>query len=70
VQRHEHEQALPFLAAAAKRAPGNPVCHYHLGVAYRQTGDRTKARAELQRAMASKEPFHERERAAQALGGL
>jgi hypothetical protein len=70
VQRHEHEQALPFLSAAATRAPGNPIYHYHLGVAYRQTGDRARAREELQRAMASKQPFHDRERAAQALAGL
>jgi len=70
VQRHEHEQGLPFLSAAARRAPGNPIYHYHLGVAYRQTGDRARAREELQRAMASKQPFHDRERAAQALAGL
>jgi Flp pilus assembly protein TadD len=70
VQRREHDQALPFLAAAAARAPANPTYHYHLGVALRQNGDRGKARQELQRAMASKQPFRDREKAAQALAGL
>ena len=42
----------------------------HLGVALRQTGERGKAREELQRAMASKQQFRDRDKAAQALAGL
>lgn len=46
--------AVPLFARCAERAPENPTFHHHLGLAYLQLGDVQKARAALQRALATK----------------
>ena len=40
-----------------KQDPGNPIYHYHLGLAYVKLKDRTKARASLQQALQLKSDF-------------
>ena len=50
-------QALHFIQQAATKAPDHPVVNYHLGVAYFKVGQRTEAKAHLQKAVASQKPF-------------
>ena len=61
-------QAVGYLETAARRAPGEPVHQYHLGMAYVQTGDWTKARDALKRAFALKPDFDGASDAKKALG--
>lgn len=44
-------RALPHLRDAVRAAPDNPLYRFHLGQAYLQAGDRTKARDELTKAL-------------------
>jgi len=41
----------PFLEESVGKRPKGPVAHYHLGVAYFQLGQKTKAQSELQTAL-------------------
>jgi tetratricopeptide (TPR) repeat protein len=54
------DEAVEVLERAVKAAPGRPTQRYHLAVAYQETGDERSARRELERALASNEPFPER----------
>jgi tetratricopeptide (TPR) repeat protein len=49
--------AVPLLEATVEKEPSNPEYHYHLGLAYGQIGDRTKASESLTRALALKSDF-------------
>ena len=56
------KQNLPSMAVtqfgvSASKDPGNPVYHYHLGLAFAQLGDKTKARMALSRALALGKDF-------------
>lgn len=66
---------LPALAAPAFRIseskdPGNPVYSYHLGLALAQSGDKARARAALERALAGGKPFEGDADARRMLGTL
>lgn len=49
--------AIPLLRLAVEKGPGNPGFHYHLGLAYAQTGDKQAARQSLERALKLKADF-------------
>ncbi len=51
-KRQQAHLAIPFFERCVKQAPTNPSYHYHLGVAYLQSGDTERGRASLQRALA------------------
>jgi tetratricopeptide (TPR) repeat protein len=44
--------AAPLFEEAVKKEPTNPTYHYHLGLTYQKLNESTRARAELQRAIA------------------
>jgi tetratricopeptide (TPR) repeat protein len=51
LQLGEKEKAISALKIVVSTAPEVSVFHYHLGMAYYQTADRTRARTELERAL-------------------
>ena len=50
-QRKLSGQAIPRFLQSVAADPGNPVYHYHLGLAYSTNGDRDRARTSLRRAL-------------------
>jgi tetratricopeptide (TPR) repeat protein len=60
-------QALPHLESSVLKAPNDPSHHFHLGMAYVQTGDWQKARESLKKAFALKPDFEGAEEAKKAL---
>jgi tetratricopeptide (TPR) repeat protein len=67
VKKNMAERAIPILEASAKKAPDDPEIHYHLGVAYVQSGDFTKAKGSLQRALSLRPNFEGADEARKAL---
>ena len=49
--------AIPPLRLAVEKDPGNPAFHYHLGLAYAETGDKAAARQALEQALKLKADF-------------
>jgi len=49
--------SVPLLKEAIAKEPGNPSFHYHLGLAYSQTGDKASARYALEQALKLKPDF-------------
>lgn len=49
MERHEYAQAIRGFEEVLERQPEGSVVHYHLGLAYRATGDLDRARQELER---------------------
>jgi tetratricopeptide (TPR) repeat protein len=62
-----HEQAIPHLENGVRLLPNDPVGHYHLGMAYVQSGDWVKARVALKRALSLKPDFQGADEARKAL---
>lgn len=60
-------QALPHLESSVKKAPNDASHHFHLGMAYVQSGAWDKARESLKRAIALKPDFQGSEEAKKAL---
>ena len=60
-------QAVPHLESSVQKAPNDPSHHFHLGMAYVQTGDWQKARESLKKAFALKPDFEGAEEAKKAL---
>lgn len=44
-------QAIPHLRQSVEKEPGNPIYHYHLGMAQMMAGDRPQGRATLERSL-------------------
>ena len=62
--------AIPPLRLAVEKDPGNPAFHYHLGLAYSQTGDKAAARQALEQALKLKPDFEGAEDAKKVLSTL
>ena len=62
--------AIPPLRLALEKDPANPAFHYHLGLAYSQTGDKAAARQSLERALELKADFDGAEDARKVLRTL
>ena len=62
--------AIPPFRFALEKAPDNPAFHYHLGLAYSQTGDKAAARQSLERALKLKADFEGAEDARKVLRTL
>ena len=62
--------AVPSLLLAVQKDPGNPAFHYHLGLAYSQTGDKAAARQALEQALKLKPDFEGAEDAKKVLSTL
>ena len=58
LRKGAYEDAIASFSRAVERNPNNPVYHYHLGLAYLQSGDKQRARAELQRALEISQDFN------------
>jgi Flp pilus assembly protein TadD len=70
IKRQLPALAIPLLRLAIQRDPGNPAIHYHLGLAYSQTGDKTAARKALEEALRLKPDFDAAEDARKLLQSL
>lgn len=68
VKKQQYPLAIRELTAAVAKDPDNPEYQYHLGEAYRGSGDTAKARAALQKAVAK--PFGASDAARKALAAL
>ncbi len=62
--------AIPLLRLAVDKDPANPAFHYHLGLAYSQTGNKAAARQALERALRLKPDFEGAEDARKVLQTL
>jgi Flp pilus assembly protein TadD len=62
--------AVPQFKKSVEKEPGNPVYHYHLGLAHAKAGDSPSARVALQQALALKPTFGGAEEARQLLASL
>jgi tetratricopeptide (TPR) repeat protein len=62
--------AVPLLRQALEKRPNEPVFHYHLGLAYTQTGDKVAARQSLEQALKLKADFEGADDARKVLGAL
>jgi tetratricopeptide (TPR) repeat protein len=60
--------AIASFSRAVERNPNNPVYHYHLGLAYLQSGDKRRGRSELQRALEISQDFNGADDARRQLG--
>jgi tetratricopeptide (TPR) repeat protein len=56
-KKNLNSQAIFYLQQSVERDPNNPVYQYHLGTAYAQNGEDTKARRLLERALALRKDF-------------
>jgi tetratricopeptide (TPR) repeat protein len=65
-----YAQAVRSLELSLKRASGDPVVHYHLGMAYVQAGDVDKGKASLQKALSMSPSFEGADEARKTLAGL
>lgn len=63
-------QALNVLPIAVNAVPNNAIYHYHLGMAYAQGGEDSKARKELERALKLAPTFRGSDEARKTLEGL
>ena len=66
----QYGEAVSYLRRASQAEPGNPLMHYHLGMALLANGDAEQARGELEKAVQSQQPFPGRTDAEHALGSL
>jgi Flp pilus assembly protein TadD len=62
--------AIPLFEEALKSQPENPTYHYHLGAALLRSGDKTRARQHLERALSIGKDFAEASKAREALAEL
>lgn len=70
VKRGKLSQALPLLEKAVKQVPDAPEFRYHLAVALEKSGEKWRAKRELELALASGKPFPQAEDAKKLLEKL
>jgi tetratricopeptide (TPR) repeat protein len=71
IQKQLGSLAIPLLKLAIEKHPEEPAYHYHLGMAYAQTGDKAEARKALEQALKLRPDFDgagEARRLLEALG--
>jgi tetratricopeptide (TPR) repeat protein len=66
----QYGEAVSYLRRATVAEPNNPLMHYHLGMALIASGNHDQARTELEKALASEQPFPGKDAARQALDQL
>jgi thioredoxin-like negative regulator of GroEL len=66
----QYTEALPVLERAAAQAPASPVIRYHLAMAQLKTGQREKARDNLESALTGNANFAGVDEARTALASL
>ena len=64
------EMAIPPLVGCVEKAPKDPACHYHLGLAYAKVGDKEKAAKSLEKALAMQPAFDGADEARATLASL
>jgi cellulose synthase operon protein C len=64
------ELAIPPLLLCAEKAPKDPTCHFHLGLAYAKAGNKDKATASLEKALALQPAFEGADEARATLASL
>jgi len=64
------DEAVSYLRRASTALPADPAMHYHLAMALLASGDSTQARAELEKALASPQPFPGKDAAQRALESM
>ena len=64
------DEAVSYLRRASTASPADPVMHYHLAMALLASGDSSQARAELEKALASPQPFPGKDAAQRALESM
>lgn len=64
-----YREAIPYLERSVSKAP-NPINQFHLGIAYAEWGEVSKARTALTASLASKVPFEGIEQARETLASL
>jgi predicted Zn-dependent protease len=69
-KRREFRDAVPLLERAADRAPDSKVIRYHLGMAQLRSGQKDRARANLETALSGAATFTGSEEARSALASL
>ena len=62
--------AISPLVGCVEKAPKEPTCHYHLGLAYAKIGDKEKAAKSLEKALALQPAFEGADEARAALASL
>jgi putative PEP-CTERM system TPR-repeat lipoprotein len=67
LEQGQAAKALPLLQKAVNAAPSAPELRYHLAVAHTKTGDKQRARKELEHALAQKQPFAQADEARKLL---
>jgi tetratricopeptide (TPR) repeat protein len=69
-KKNMSREAIRYLEASSRKAPNYADAHYHLGMAYLQTGEIDWARKELQRALSLKSDFEGADDARKTLARL
>lgn len=67
LEQGQAAKALPLLQKAVNAAPTAPELRYHLALAHTRTGDKQRARKELEQALAQKQPFAQADEARKLL---
>ena len=63
----DYNSAIQYLSQVIEKSPEVNVFNYHLGMAYKMSGDNVKAKIHLEKSLAGDKPFKEKELAAAAL---
>jgi tetratricopeptide (TPR) repeat protein len=66
----DYQQSISYLTRAVENKPDVNIFNYHLGMAYKMSGNKSKARTYLENSLADDKPFKEREQAEAALKDL
>jgi Flp pilus assembly protein TadD len=69
-RKGQPELAIPHFEASIQKEPGNPMYHYHLGLAYAQAGEKAKARHALSEALRLSPSFDGADEAKRILASL
>jgi tetratricopeptide (TPR) repeat protein len=70
VESGQIKRGLPLIQSSFEANPKDPSVHYHLAAALAKSGDKVKAKAELEKLLASKAVFQEAEAAKALMGTL